>query len=208
MLSYKEWKELNESFGGPVPLGIGKQQAVGVVNSLSTIEDLESLEEAAKKKKKKMLADLEDKELEVSPDDVDIDVDVDDEEDDVCPGKDDEVDIDVDVDDEEEEEDVPPMMAKKKMKGKMKKKMAKKGCKTCKASSKKMTKEDQEWYNSVKRQVDSDPNRKYNDGLPSISEDALLAPEQEPEADQMTPNEPQPGEVGYAPEQKIGWFLR
>jgi hypothetical protein len=147
MLSYKEYKELNESLGTTT---LGLSSGVRPIVPLqSIIPDAETLAEAKKKLKKKMLdevppeeEDLEDNEkIKIKPekgkiiDDVD-DVDDEEDEDDVDDEEDEE---DVDVDDDEEvlntdkkrnkegEKEVPSeVMFSKKSKSKMKKKSSKK----------------------------------------------------------------------------------
>jgi hypothetical protein len=70
-----------------------------------------------------------------------------------------------------------------------------------KKAKKKMTKEETDWWSSVMSMVGTDPNSKNWDGI-SVKEDALL-PEIDPNALALA-NVPQPGEPGYAPQQRIG----
>lgn len=74
-----------------------------------------------------------------------------------------------------------------------------KQCKTC--TTAKMSKEDRNWWNSVNSMLDtSSVNKKNTSGL---SEDMLIAMGLPATPDTQ---EPQPGEVGYAPQTRIGTF--
>jgi len=222
--SYKQWRVLNETFGGfgPITLGLGKQQSVGVVGAqLGEEPEGEELDEKKKCCGKKMDAEVELKakpDAEAPPEDDDetsevpeddgklSDEDSDDDDDD----GDDDDDEGGDDDDEGGDSEVPdegddadpditkkPLLMKKKMKKGMKKAM-KKG----------MKKEDQDWWNSVNSMMLADPNYKSWDGFTRIEEDALLPPadanaglgDMEPRVD----GEPQPGEPGFAPQSRIG----
>lgn len=207
MLNYRNWKLLEESFGGV--LGIKAPNNIGMVSNLAGTEA--SIEEA--KAKKKMLEDdavptdepseeddsevseekPEEKEEDCSCDknkkcskmccknmkkeSCDDDDDEDDDEDD-----DDDASEDDDLDGDDDGENDPDHKAK--MKGKtlemplmMKKKMKK------------------EHLENIKAQMSSDPQHKNWDGI-SKREDCLIAGQEE--------KIPGPGEVGYAPQTRFG----
>ena len=202
--TFKEWTLLHESFlGGITPLGVSQANVVGGIVSngnLSSLEeslddlDLDSLtmlEEAckkakAKKAKKKMFGDElgekkpdgeEEVEIDKKPDgeeEVDVEKKPDHDEPDgdedgegEPDGDDDDVKvIKKDKDAPEEKPETEIMLAKKKAK-------------------KKMTKEDVEWWNSVR-------------GSASLKNDD--------EGNWDGVNEPQAGEVGFAPQTRLGWF--
>jgi hypothetical protein len=191
MLKYNEWKQLNENFGGPIPLGLGRPNVVGLMGA-------HNLEEAAKKGKKKMFGDVEPEE---EPEDEEPEDEEEDEPKGKCdekPEKEPEEGDETEKEPEEGDEKPDFLMSKKKSK-----------CKSCKKSKKKMTKEEQEWYNSVMGQIGSNPNEKHWDGFSEIQEDSLVAPS-DPNAglaDNGELKQAQPGEVGYAPVQRVGgWF--
>lgn len=225
--SYKQWKMVNESFGalGPINLGFGRPQSIGITGSQFEIDNPEGeeLEEAksGSKKSKKMDADIEitdedpknrlvkklgnaKKDIEKVDDEVEDDEldDSDDDDDDEDEELDDSDDDGDDIPDDEEDKDPDitkrPMLMKKKMKKGMKK-----------AMKKSMKKEDRDWWNSVHNMVLSEPESKSWDGFSRIKEDALLPPvdsnkglgDAEPE---MNAN-PGPGEVGYAPQTRFGF---
>jgi hypothetical protein len=210
MRTYKSWKQLNENFGGPIPIGLGRPSVVGGV--MGSQEASMELDEAKKKKKKKMLGDemprkpLEgpEDELERKPGDEEEEELLDrkhgDEEEEEEEEKElgDEEELERKPGDEELSDELP---AKKDLM------MSKKKCnKSAKKSKKKMTKEEQDWYDSVTHQINSDPNRKYWDGFKQLEEDALIPPA-DPNAAVTEPHEPRPGEVGYAPVPRLGgWF--
>jgi hypothetical protein len=153
------------------------------MGSQPELTEEEALEEAKKKGKKKMLADVEPEpepeEEEEAPEDVE-DVkakiklklgkkDDEDEDEDVEDVEDEE------VEDEEDVEEVP--MSKKKAK-----KCSGKNCgKGMKQESLEMSKDEQDWWTSVNRMVNADPNERFWDGMG-----------------------PKPGEPGYAPQTRIG----
>lgn len=94
--------------------------------------------------------------------------------------------------DEEEGED---MAHKEKVMGPMfSKKKSKKGMKAESA-------EEDEWWASVKSMLGPAPNTKYSDGWSEYHEDALLPPN-DPNA--QVSQEPSPGDVGFAPQQRLG----
>ena len=142
MLSYKEYKLINESLYGAFNLGLKAHSTVGGIVSGSPINGTEAAEEAleeAKKMKKKMDGEIEsekegdDDEEEVvkkvDSGDEDSDDDEDSEEDDSDDEGDDEEDSDDDEEDSEEKEPESEKkdfaFMKKKMKNKMKKKSKK-----------------------------------------------------------------------------------
>lgn len=131
--------------------------------------------------------------------------------------------IDVDDDDDDDDDDYDmdcPCMKKKMGKGgckcgkNMKKKMSKgmnyskkmgKNYSKKKMShdTKKMTKEESEFFDSLQRQTGGTKFEISELGVwEPVTEDALLPPN-DPNA-QLTANEPGPGEVGYAPQQRMG----
>jgi hypothetical protein len=223
MQTYKEWRRLNESIGLTLPLGMAKTPTVGGVVGSRLGPDFENELEEGKssckgKSKKKMLGDVEDvtpmlkKKKGLKPkitapedgdevvDDVeDVEDDVEDVEDDVEDVEGDVEDVEGDVEDELEDEEGGEMM--------LSKKKAKKGAKKCakKSAKKKMTKEEVEWAKSVIRQLNSDLNPKFSDGL-NLEEDKVVAP-QNANDDLIDDQEPGPGDMGYAPQQRLGWFM-
>jgi hypothetical protein len=232
MLKYKQWKELNESFLGPVTLGLGNVRSVGITGSQFTLEDLEAIEEAAKKGKKKMLGDSPEGGLEklaglkkkikidkdeIEDDDDELEGDEDDEIEDEIEDDDDELEGDEEDDDEDldDKKDLGkkkvidlggegPMFAKKGGKGcKSKKCGMKKGGKGCKGKKceETMTAEDKAWWDSLTGQIASDPNKRYSDGTEYL-EDSISPPD-DPNS-RLISDEPGPGEVGYAPTQRVG----
>jgi hypothetical protein len=218
MLSYNEWKLLNETLGGPVPLGVSTPQSIGISGANDVQSVLDEAKKKLKKKKKcqakkcsKMNADMdmdmgdEEEELDIKAKKPDLDVDPDKPEPEVDDDDDDdEVDIEDKVDDEGDEEldvekkppmdkppmDKPPMFSKKKSK---------------KKSAKKMKKEQDEFFQSLSKQMSGGTtDTKYWDG---ISEDAVFNPpdpnrglaDMAPEVD----DNPGPGEVGFGPSTRI-----
>ncbi|RDJ35515.1 MAG: hypothetical protein DWQ19_11910 [Crenarchaeota archaeon] len=210
MLSYKQWKTLNESFD--TNLGLGQPQSLGVRSENGpTLDEFLTLLDEKKKMKKKMLGEKPDVEIDVEDDEtgdgemvepssvkdkkkIDVDVDVNDEvEDDM-----DDDDMD-DMEDTEDMDDEQLMMMKKKSKKKMKKCSSKK-------MKKKMKKENVEvdpWLQSVTNMLKYNDGKSW-DGLASQNEDALI-PASDPNAEFA--QEPGPGEVGYAPQGKVGDFF-
>lgn len=83
------------------------------------------------------------------------------------------------------EEEVP-LFSKKKSKKKMKREAT----------------EEEAWWASVKNMVSSNPNQKFGDGWTEYQEDALFAPVDQNNLTQAV-REPGPGEVGFAPQQRI-----
>lgn len=206
MLKYQEWKQLNESFGfGPTyTLGVKTPQAVGVIGSVLHSEE-PNIEESKKKEPKKKMLKFDGEEKEKSPfkggkspfkgkspfvkkdeepedeEEAEEKPEEEEDEDEKKSNKKPEDEEETEEEPEEGDEDEVPMFAKKCSKAK------------CKA---KMKKEDQEWWNSVHNMLDvSSVNNKSWDGL---TEDLLLSPSDE------TQEQPKPGEVGYAPQTRIG----
>jgi len=135
-------------------------------------------------------------EIEIKDDDIEDDVD-DDIEDDIEDKEDDDKKIVLDKDSKDEEGDEEDIDDKDVAKDKITLMMSKK------KSKKKMTKEQSDWYNSVIGQLNSDPNQKSWDGFSTLEEDALLPPQDQ----NAGLSEPGPGEVGFAPSQRVGtWF--
>lgn len=220
MLSYKEYKLLNESLYGVTPLGIAKPTNLGIMGA-----NLSELEEGTKKKKKYMsdLLDDEDPDVEDLGDDLGDD-DMGDE-------------PDVDLDDEDEGMDGEggcggkhiefcKKMMKKHMKkewcGKEKytdkegpepdyddmsdlkekpKKKSKKDKDKDKVKFETLTQEDKDWWASVKNMLNSDPQPRNWDGI-SVQEDQLIPPAN----DGMVYRQPSAGEPGFAPQQRVGDF--
>jgi len=180
MLTYKEWRTINENFGGPIPIGIATPTAIGMINPLDEAKK-------GKGKKKKMLGDV--------PPEEEVDKEEPDEEEEEDVEKDTEVKEKPEDGEEEEEEEDDEDKEKKPLF------FCKKG-KKCSKMNKKMKKE---WHNSVMNQVNSDPNAKFSDGFSKYEEDALIAP-----TDPNTGLEDQqlkPGDVGWAPVPRVGgWF--
>lgn len=213
MLSFEKWKLMNESLGGAFTLGVKSPDTIGVVGS-NTEEIIENeplsfereLEEAKKCLKKKMDGDVPNPEdggnvpppppKKPEDDDAEAEADADEKGDHSEPDGDedadgkepqdsgDDGDGDDDADDKVDEK--PTLFQKKKQK-------------------KGMKKEDVDRWNSLQSQLMRGlPGQKYWDGL---SEDAVYPPadpntglgDMQPE----TPTNPQPGEVGYAPDSRV-----
>lgn len=220
MLSYKNWKLLEESFGFS-NLGIKTPQNIGSVGNLA------GLDEASKKMKKKMLEDDavptdevpdegteeeedEGEETESEPKDCGCDDkkmcckgmkkkmkkeaceedDEEEEEDEDQEIEDAEEEAGEDLDGDDEEGEDPDHVAK--VKGKTLD-MPLMGMK--KKMKKKMKKEHQDHVNSIKEMLASDPQHKNWDGISVKQEDYLI---------QSTENQPGPGEPGYAPQTRFG----
>lgn len=157
---------------------------------------------SSKKSKKKMLSDMDD----VDPDDDgDEEMDMGDEDvagDSPCAGGDDDGDMDMDLGDGDDEMDDMDMKMSKKKSKKSSKKSKKKMC-----DGKVATEEGVQdpWWSSLKNQLSGTVNdQKFGDGwteYQDVCEDALLAPPEEPVQAEQQPEEPQPGEVGFAPQQ-------
>lgn len=126
MLSYKEYKQLNESLYGAFNLGLKSPQNVGGIVSASSVNGTEAALEAqaeeaieeAKKMKKKMCGDEEEVSVDSEDEEKDDEVEDEDSEDSEEDSDEDEDSEDEDEDsDEEEDEDkvveVPKMMKKK-----------------------------------------------------------------------------------------------
>lgn len=204
MLSYKQYKLLEESFAGNITLGLGRQPSVGggPINNLGftsiKADELAETKRCSGKKKMDADADMDDDGDEEVSDELDIkkkpmgkpadDVDDsdDDSEGDDDGDEDDDDDGDEDMDNGEETDKMRPT-ATPFMKKNMKKNM-----------KKKMTKEEIEWVLSLKKMMEFNPNSKHWDGISKMTEDSLLPPSN-PNAGLDSNAEPQPGEVGYAP---------
>jgi len=181
LASYQQWKLINENFG-LFTLGVATPATVGgVVGSVTDGEDLEEGKKCSKCKSK-MDADVEEEPEEEPEDKKGLKE---------KPEK--EPEEEPEEDGEEEEQDDDPDITKKPML--MKKNMKK--------AMKKMKKEDQEWWASVHDMVLSDPENKSWDGFTRIEEDSLIAPT-DPNASLNASEEPTAGEVGYAPQGRIG----
>ena len=226
MLSYKNWKTLNESYGPAITLGIKTPNVVGGVMG-SHLEP--ELDEAKKCKDcKKMLGNEpllgkikmkmkpklgakpelgekpEDDEIDLK-DKIDDDEPVDDDEIDE-PTDDDEIDDEVPDEEPGDEEEIDikkPSLDKIAIKTSSKKSTKK----ASKKASKKMTAEESQWWNSVHSMLNvNDIDKKYWDGY---REDVLfnpIDPNAELAQEPTDPANPQPGTVGYAPQTRIGGF--
>lgn len=174
MLNYKEWKLLNESLGSAYTLGLKTPQAFAGV--VGSLTSSATIEEAKKGKKKMM--DVEPEEVEKEPEDEEHEDTPEEKAVEKDPKEDEEGHEEKETPEEEEAEKdtekTPLFQCKKKSKCKMKK-------------------EEEEWWNSIHNMLDvSTVTQKSWDG---ITEDLLI-----PEA----PEEPKAGEVGYAPQTRIG----
>ena len=209
MLKYKEWKQLNESFLGPVTLGLKNVQNLGIAGSNLKF-DLEAIEEA-KKGKKKMLGEIEPKKVVDDEEKVDLDkvkIKDDDEE---LEGDDEELEGDDEELEGDEDELKKDKLGDKDLGGGEKEKVidepmfAKKGGKGKKKACKKeetMTTDEQAWWNSLNSQVNSDPDHRYSDGTEYLQkEDAVIPPSN---SNAQLDHEPEPGEAGYAPQGRLG----
>ena len=134
------------------------------------------------KKKKPVIDDMDD---EMEDDDEEMDMDDEDLED-----EEEETGEDLDGDNEEDEDEDHAAMVNRPMMSKKK-------------SRKNMKKEDADWWASLKRQI-AHPQIKYDDGWSRYQEDSLLPPT-DPNAE-VAQKEPGPGDVGYAPQGRIGGF--
>lgn len=206
MLSYQKWKLYNESFGATsFNLGIKTPTSMGIVGANTTELGTELDEkkmlgtvDLADKKpllplpkdKKPLNKDLEGDEEVV--DDKDVADDIGDEDKDVGTEDDLETDLDVAKDPDEDSAEKSTDLEIMPKKGTIVQK-----CKKCAT----MRKEDQNWWNSVHSMLDPETmNQRFSSGL---SEDMLIALSGTPEAttDDQTPG---PGEVGFAPQARIG----
>jgi len=132
--------------------------------------------------------------------------------------------IDLDNDDEEGEDEEHAekvgrplgFMKKKGMKKKMKKKMKKESVgpdndflqsfNSYAAPENQMTSEES-WWKSVTGHF-ANPDQKFSDGFTEYMEDYLIDPQAQQNFVQGNGQQhgPRPGEVGYAPQQRMGWF--
>lgn len=78
--------------------------------------------------------------------------------------------------------------------------------KKSKKNLKKEETEDAKWWNSVKNMVASNPNEKFSDGWTEY-QSAEFTPIDTDNLTQAVRTEPQPGEVGFAPQQMGGSFF-
>ena len=225
MLSFKDWKEkqniIKESaLAGTFNLGVKSPNSIGISGAnTEPVSDIEfELEEAKKKcaakKCKKMDAELGDEEdAETAPDGEvvpkekaapkDLDAEEEGGEEEVS----DEDTPDVPEEGDEDAEAEAPDDAKKKLPVPMlQKKKQKKQKKEMKKEETELSDDDKEFLASLKKMYDAgNPNHKFSSGL---SEDALMTPV-DPNAgladmDPEVSSDPKPGEVGFAPDTKIG----
>jgi len=199
LATYKQWTNLHENFAGAIPLGVKSHHTIGLVSDAHIdsldesldgldLEALTRLEEACKKAKKKMLADLEKPEVEIKPE---LEIKPEKEEPEDEEDDDDEHEEDESPEEEEEEHDDDdkgekklPAFLKKKPEAKPEIMMSKKKAK------KHMTAEDANWWHSLKGQTSLKNDDEGNwDGFTPLPSD-----------------EPAPGEPGFAPQTRIGWF--
>ena len=221
--SYKQWRLINETFGmvGPIALGIGSPTNLGITGKLAPTEEVE-LDESGKCAKcgkakcdcpagcskcgtskmgadmvpptaKKPLPDPDDPNADDVPDDA-PEEDDDDSSPDGEEGEGDEEGDDAappEEGEEGEEGDLDitkkPMLMRKTMKN---------------AMSKKMKKENRDFLNSVQGMLLSDPQHRFWDGFTRLEEESLIPPT-DPNAG-LSATEPKPGEIGYAPQGRIG----
>ncbi len=80
------------------------------------------------------------------------------------------------------------------------KKKGKKSCGKMMKNEEVVSEEEAKWWESVRSQLGSNPNQKFGTGLDKITEDKLIDPAKPAEKDET----PGPGEVGYAPNGRIG----
>lgn len=214
MLSYKQWKVINESVMGTTAMGIQTTPSLGIVADIPTQDELiaemkKKLSAAKAKMKKKMDGEVIDPKKAAEPKDADVDADKDAEADSVDAEtpkdnedkeaketpeeKDSEKDVSSDKEASEEgEEDqdgddtgkAKEVMMQKKMKANAKECSK---CKKMKCDCKKVKKEDvdQDFLSSIQSMMGV-PNTKFWDGFTPIE------------------NEPSAGEVGFAPQTRIG----
>jgi primosomal protein N' len=204
MISYKKWQSLNENFGMPITLGLGSRTNTGIVGAYTNFED--SIEEAKKKEKEEVVE--KDEEVDEKEDKKDKKWNF--------QKKDEKEEVEKEDEKDDNKKDKKWNFQKKGKKAKKEDKEEKCECgeKDCKKCNKKeLTKEDQEWWNSLHSQVNSDLNPVYYDGVGKFDEEALIPP-QDPnaalidnsETQQVDPNNAQPGQVGFSPYSRIGWF--
>lgn len=199
LTSFKKFRQLNESIiGGTFALGLANPTAIGL--------------EEGKKKAKKMLGDeleRDEDDLEAAEDDEvdaedDADADMDDADDD---------DADAEANDEVADDDAEDVAVDKAKIAKdmasvpMMKKCGCGKCKKCSKMKKKMTKEEVQFLDTIKKTYGSSFFNINDDG--SFKEDAIIPPT-DPNAGLTTeqPNQPGPGEVGFAPQQRLGESYR
>lgn len=185
-LSFEQWrkmKNLHENIGGAIPLGVSQPQSFSTFESQVQVEDLR-VDELSLEALEQLEAIIQEaKKAKKKKMDVELDK---------APERDIEIKKKVDIDDEEIDDDeiddeidddevVDDEVDDDKIDDKeimLSKKKAKKKAK------KKMTKEESEWLASVRGQMLGD-NSVHWDG---------------------TGDEPAPGEPGFAPQQRVGWF--
>jgi hypothetical protein len=158
MLSYKEYKKLNESLGS-MPIGFGQKPALGgVVGSLTQTE--QELEEGKKCSKKKMDVDMDDEDAAKAGVKVDLEKPEEEPEEPEAGEEGEEEEGEGEVEKklgkepmekkpEEEPEDKVPMFQKKK-------------------SKKNMTAEETEWWSSIENMMFSEPYQTYWDGFKTL----------------------------------------
>lgn len=230
MLSFKDWKSLNESYD--VSMGLTTPASVGVVAPGYGGLSFEELLEAAKKKMKKKMMDDEGMDDEEDDDDAetgdgevvepsavkDKEMPEDEEEDSEEEPEEDE---DDEEEDSEEPEEKNPFLSnmKKKMK-KMKKKMKEKMSsdkKSCDKMKKKMTAENSietietsndPWLQSFKKMIANVDTR--NDGITDYTNEDAIMPYIDintgltGERPEVLPTAEVPGQIGFAPQGKVG----
>lgn len=200
MLSFKDWKSLNESYD--FSLGLATPNTVGI-QSQSGFASFAELLEAKKKMKKKMFGDEE------IPDEED-------EEEVEVPEEGDEEEVEDDDAETGDGEVVEPSAPKDKemepeggkaaflarMKKKMKKKMAAEGTQAEPIADDAPAAEGTEdaWFQSIKSMITFQDPR--NDGLTDYTNEDALMPFIDPNTGFA--RKPVAGEVGFAPQGKIG----
>ena len=199
---YKQWKIINEAFGNEVTLGVAAPHSLGIIGSKFDPNDWDALEEAAKKK----MLDIK---VSEEPDEDKLED---------KPEKKEKEELSDEKHEKKGKKDKKPPFFKKKGEDKEEgdKEEKEDGGEEKKpffGKKKKMTAEETEWWNSLHSMTSYDPNHKFSSGL-NLEEEKLFAPtdpntglisDANPEPQEGNP-EPGPGEVGYSPTTRIGWF--
>jgi hypothetical protein len=197
---YKQWKIINEAFGNEITLGVAVPQSLGVIGSKFDPNDWDAMEEAAKKK----MLDIQ---VSEKPDEDKLED---------KPEKKEKEELSDEKHEKKGKKDKKPPFFKKKDDEGGEEKEEKKDDeggeeKPFFGKKKKMTAEETEWWNSLQSMTNYNPNHKFSSGL-NLEEEKLLAPS-DPNAGLISdanpePQEgnPEPGEVGFAPSTRIGWF--
>ena len=231
LLSYKQYKLLNETLGSPITLGLARPTSLGLLGNRLTPEELEAIELEEGKKKKKKMDDGDEVEIDAETGDGEV---VDDE---AAPPKDkpeeyddeggcgcgkfsckkckkmkneakknmcDDEDVEDTEDEDVEDDDVDDEENVDDIEGGELGMMKKKMKKAMKKNAKKgMKKEEADWWNSVYHMMSANPDQKFSDGFTTVSEESLLPPQHDPN-EELDANQPKPGELGFAPVGRVG----